>query len=372
MNMNMKIKFLLAFALLGSTAWGELVRNPYPGVRPSGMGNAFLAISDDANALWYNPAGLTKVKGTHLSLIDTSLAVDSIDTFGRLWNGVFKGDTANIIRTDQQFMRFNFRPTLVMPNFSFTIYSHANSFSRLDNLTDLDANVDIYAFNDIGAAVGFGIPLGPYFSIGATTRVFQRAGIDAELTGVELLTALGLSATLPSQQQVLSAVYQQLSALSGVGLGIAVDLGSQLTIPMPKGYPKWTLAATMNDVGATTFRPLITTRQPARVEQSIHFGTALQFDLGKSGVFNLAFDYRNAFEALPFIKQANLGLEWRHRVFGIRAGATQGYWTAGASLEFPPSTRVHVSSYAVELGQSAWQSEYRVYMIQIALGFNPL
>ena len=32
------------------------------GVRPLGMGNAFVAVADDFNSLFYNPAGLARLK----------------------------------------------------------------------------------------------------------------------------------------------------------------------------------------------------------------------------------------------------------------------------------------------------------------------
>ncbi|MDI6641901.1 MAG: hypothetical protein QME68_06285, partial [Elusimicrobiota bacterium] len=32
-----------------------------PGARPSGMGNAFVGLSDDINALWFNPSGTTQL-----------------------------------------------------------------------------------------------------------------------------------------------------------------------------------------------------------------------------------------------------------------------------------------------------------------------
>ncbi len=35
----------------------------YRGIRPLGMGNAFITVADDENTLFYNPAGLNDVKG---------------------------------------------------------------------------------------------------------------------------------------------------------------------------------------------------------------------------------------------------------------------------------------------------------------------
>ena len=367
----MKKTLLILILCLAPVAKAEFLRTPYPGVRPMGMGNAFLAISDDNNALWYNPAALARVKSYNVSLLDTSLGVDSVDTFNRIYAAIFQGDFNNLVRPDQQYMRVNLRPTFLMPYFSLSFFSHGTSFMRLSNLTDLNANVDLYGFNDVGVAAGVGIPLGPYLSVGATVRGFQRTGIDAVLTGVDLLMAMGLPVTPPSQAQVISAVFQQVQTLMGGGLGLGLDLGMLFQVPLPKGYPKWSLAAVVDDFGKTTFRPFLLTNAPKRVDTTIHFGTALQYELGKYGQFNLSFDYRNAFESVALVKQLNLGVEYRQPKFGLRGGLSQGYLTFGASIEFPPSTRIHFSSSASELGASLWQQEYRVFMMQIAIGFNP-
>jgi hypothetical protein len=365
-------KLLLILVLFASQAYGELIRQPYPGVRPTGMGNAFLAISDDNNAMWYNPAGLARVKGVHLSLIDTSLAVDSEDTFNRLNNAIFNGDYNNLIRPDRQFFRFNFRPTLLMQYFSFSIFSHATSFTKLSNLSNLNAKIDLYSFNDIGAAVGFAVPMGPYFSAGVTGRFFNRTGVDAYITGAQLLSSLGLPLAQPSQDQILGAAYQQLSRMVGVGFGLAIDVGVMGTVPLPKGYPKVTFAAVMDDVGKTTFRGYNGIAAPARVDESLHLGSAVQYDFGKKGQINLAFDYRNLLQGYGgILRNACMGVEYRHPYFSVRGGLSQGYPTAGLSVEFPPSTRIHLSTFAVELGQNLWENQYRVFMFQFAIGFNP-
>jgi Long-chain fatty acid transport protein len=41
---------------------------PEAGTRAMGMNNAFVAVADDASALWYNPAGLAFLEGGHLML----------------------------------------------------------------------------------------------------------------------------------------------------------------------------------------------------------------------------------------------------------------------------------------------------------------
>jgi hypothetical protein len=364
-------KLLLLLILLAASAKAELIRQPYPGVRPTGMGNAFLAISDDNNAMWYNPAGLARVKGYHLSIIDTSLAVDSEDTFNRLNNAIFGGDYNNLIRPDRQYMRFNFRPTFLMKYFSFSFFSHATSFTKLSNLTDLNARIDLYTFNDMGAATGFGFPLGPYFSLGMTARAFVRTGVDSVITGAQLLNSLGLGMGVPDQNTVLSAAFTQMAQLAGVGYGLGLDFGLMAQVPLPPGYPKWTFAAVVDDLGKTTFRSYNGMPAPSRVDETVHVGTAVQYDFGRKGQINLAADYRNLLQNYGIMRSLNIGVEYRHPWFAVRGGLSQGYPTGGFSMEFPPSTRVHLSTFAVELGQNLWENQYRVFMFQLAIGFNP-
>ena len=40
-----------------------------PGARPTGMGDSFVAISDDATASWWNPAGLARQSGRELTFM---------------------------------------------------------------------------------------------------------------------------------------------------------------------------------------------------------------------------------------------------------------------------------------------------------------
>ena len=45
------------------------------GVRPLGMGGAFTAISDDQNAFFYNPAGLTQRTGSQITILELPVSI---------------------------------------------------------------------------------------------------------------------------------------------------------------------------------------------------------------------------------------------------------------------------------------------------------
>lgn len=116
MERSIKLEIIALLSLVFcATCRGEILRTQFEGVRPLGMGNAFIAIADDANALWYNPAALAQGKGIHVNLLDTTLGVDSIDTFNRVANAVLKGDTSDLIRTDQEYIRGMVTPSFIFP-----------------------------------------------------------------------------------------------------------------------------------------------------------------------------------------------------------------------------------------------------------------
>ena len=73
--------FLLLLVSLSPAAHGrDINRQPYLlGERASGMGGAFIALSGDAAATWYNPAGLAGIRkaGVSLSASAYQLALES-------------------------------------------------------------------------------------------------------------------------------------------------------------------------------------------------------------------------------------------------------------------------------------------------------
>jgi long-subunit fatty acid transport protein len=362
------MKHLLTLLILFATnlSWGSLLRQSYEFPRATGMGNAFIALADDANAIFYNPAALARVKGVHLHLIDTGLNVDGMDTAQRIKRAVFDGEYNNLIDPDKQFLGFSFKPTLITPYFGISIYNH--SFGYFDMQSLQGSTVDVFAYNDLGVALGFGIPLSQYFSFGVGLKAVSRTGMDINMTPAQLIADLGSSAL-----QINNNVYEALKKYMGVGYGFPLSGGVLITLPqITKSAPTIRLAATVEDIGTTTFTKISGANSPTPIRMTYNFGSALQYTLNKDLNLNVTLDLRHQFESLPFVKTFHLGTELRHRFFAIRGGVYQGYPTYGASIEFPPHTRLHFSSYAVELGNKLWERGERWYQVQLVIGFSPL
>lgn len=366
----MKLALTLIFALWTLGASAEIVRESYQSTRALGMGNAFLAISDDATALWYNPAGLARIKGAHFNLIDTSLKIDGRDTLTRVGNAVFHGDFNNLIRQDLQAMAFSMRPTFVTKYFGISFFENVSSFSDFRDLNSLSATADIYTFNDVGLILGVGVPFSDYFSLGVSVRAFQRSSLDTVLTTETLISQIGIDA-----DNFQNAIYNYLKTQFGTGWGVGMNLGAMAKIPIfGKGGPDWTVAFLGENLGGVHFRKLGSQNKiPNDLKMTYHVGTAFRYPLTKMTELNLTFDYRHLFETdVPGPKKVHIGMEYRGLGFDLRAGLHQLYPSFGFGLKFPAHTRVNLATYGVELGDNALERMKRLWEVQLVLAFNPL
>lgn len=117
-----------------SGAFGAFFQTAGQGVRPSSMGGAFVALADDANSVWYNPAGLARLRNAEVTL-----------TYAMPFTGLKEGDlTHSLVNVA-------------------TPWRLGLGFSRLGTE---DAA-------EMAGAVGFGLPLGSGLSIGATAKVLH-------------------------------------------------------------------------------------------------------------------------------------------------------------------------------------------------------
>ena len=53
---------LLLFSLVSSEVYAQNLQDKFYTVRPKGMGGAFVSIANDKNAVWYNPAGIARMR----------------------------------------------------------------------------------------------------------------------------------------------------------------------------------------------------------------------------------------------------------------------------------------------------------------------
>jgi long-chain fatty acid transport protein len=71
------VSVLLVLLFTASTSFAAGFRIPEAGAKAMGMGFAFTAQADDPSAIYYNPAGLTQLKGNNIMVGATYLRLDS-------------------------------------------------------------------------------------------------------------------------------------------------------------------------------------------------------------------------------------------------------------------------------------------------------
>lgn len=344
---------------------GGLLEPSYEFSRATGMGNAFLALADDANAIFYNPAALARKRALSFHVLDTQVSVDGLNTLERMGDAISSGNTEGLIDPNKAHLGLGVKPTFIAPYFGISIFDYA--FGTIDLQSLQGDRVKALAFNDLGLIVALGIPFSDYFSFGFSIRAIQRSSVDLDKPTQDFLTELGLS-----ESAVNSDPWSALNRYVGVGYAFPINVGMLASIPpVSKSSPLIRLAATIENIGLTQFTQIRGVSAPKSLETTYHFGALLQYPLSKSFILNLTGDMRNQFRDLPFFKTFHFGTELKHSLFALRTGLYQGYPTFGASLEFPPQLRIHLSTYSMELGEKLWEKEQRWYQIQFIIGFNP-
>lgn len=138
---EMVVRYLLRMTAIGvllsvSTVDAAFFQTAGRGVRSASMGEAFVAFSDDANSLWYNPAGLTRMHHGEVTLM-----------YGIPFTGLSSGSINQTLLN-------------VVPPWG-TSGRFGIGLSRLG--TDGSA--------ELVTVLGSGLSLGPTFSIGATVKL---------------------------------------------------------------------------------------------------------------------------------------------------------------------------------------------------------
>jgi len=152
---------------LGS--FGSALAEEYPGlfrgVRPLGMGGAFFTVSNDENALFYNPAGLDAVKGPARGTILNPYAAVSEHSLGLYreiadLEGTDEAQVAELLNRhvgEHQHSEAALFPNVYMHDFAIGVLGRAALDLDVRNPADpevaTDAKVDVAGL--VGVAHGF-------------------------------------------------------------------------------------------------------------------------------------------------------------------------------------------------------------------------
>ena len=329
-------------------------------VRALGMGNAYVAVVRDNDAIFYNPAGIAAVSGFNWTIADPRVGANGVTAYQTYQDYVNSGsnDPTSVIENmygKPVWAGGGAKTALSIPGFGLAAFANADAHLQASN--PAYPTVDMNYAVDYGFAGAFGVEFIPtILRLGVGAKRINRTGANLTETASTLA------------QLDLSSIQDQ---IKNRGTGYGLDLGAQLTIPSPIVKP--TLALAWRDVGYTAFTHDEGPSAPPRIDPNLVFGAAFEFALPGISITPAA-DVRYLDRPdIQLGKKIGLGVELHLLFLNLRMGLNQGYWTAGAGADFG-LVKFDVASWAAELGAYPGQQAERRYMAQLSMeiDFDPL
>jgi hypothetical protein len=351
---------LFLTVVLSSDGLAKAYPNFYRGVRPLGMGNAFTAICDDENALFYNPAGLAEISTFSMGIINPIVDVskstldlsddsDDIDTDD-------SGQVADLLR--EYIGETHYARVGLFPHVGFNAAQYGVMIGYLGQAV-LDAEIRNPAWPeahtnytvDHGPLAGVGGPIpASNIRVGAAVKYIHRESLDQIYTATDI-------ADDNFEDQIENDLEK--------GAALGLDLGVLYTLPFD-----WPVKA---QVGlAVQNLPEMDFGEARDQQTQANVGFALEKNISKCKFLG-ALDYRDLAHAVgednDIPKRLHMGLEFQlPKILSIRAGLSQGYVTYGLTLDFR-FVKLDVASYAEEVGAHAGQRDDRRYAGQLTIGW---
>ena len=324
-------------------------------VRALGMGNAFTAVTDDTDAVFYNPAGLAKMSGFRWTILDPAIGANTYDSYQDYLDIAEESsdefETINELMGEEVSIYSGAKSIFAIGGFAFGAYGVADANFLVNN--PVYPNIESSYRLDFGFVAGAGVNLVPdFFDIGVQARRVNRQGGNIPI-GVSTIATLD-SETIQNE-------------FNRSGIGYAFDIGATMSFPSALSP---TLSFTWRDVGDTSFEPTDeggVAPSPVLSEQIIGLGFVYKSTLMD---IRTAIDYRYLTQTeMQLGKKLNMGMEFSWPIIDVRGGFHQGYYTLGAGFDLW-LMRVDAATYGVELGEYPGQLEDRRYMLQVTFEFG--
>ncbi len=347
-----RIVFLLLLLIPNLGLSAELYES-YISARAAGMGNAYTAIVANDDALFYNPASLTKIGGVNVTLFNMNGAVDGQEAYNSAQSlaennsGTDFADTVRDLFGKRIWLSGNGKGTFTTKGLGVGVFGGITLGADAGNpaYPTIDTNYTLdYGFN---GGVAYEI-IPKILSLGFVGKRITRTGARFPI-GVETLV------TLSSDD--LS------SSLSATGTGYGVDAGMNIMIPVAT---QPTLSVVWKNLGTTRFSLDSGTTRPPSIDNEVVFSFGMNIE---SMFFDVrpVFDYKHAFNwEHEYGKKIHAGIEIALPMVAIRGGLHQGYYALGAGVDLG-LFQVDVATWGVELGEYTGQHEDRRYMLEFSM-----
>lgn len=345
------IFIIFLVSLAGGEAFAEEFRQLYRGTRAQGMGNAYVGLADDEQAVFLNPAGLagnTQYK-FHYLLADIAVADDivqsakSVSTFSNL-----SPSTMNKVMGKNIYASAQYTPMLLMGPIAFAGIISAETLILAQNRTLPDITLGFQNTNGVQFSSGF--------VLGNKRNRYRQLRLGL---GVKMLWQRGGYKKLPVTKALSLSKSELQNMLGEYSAIVGSDIGLQYVMNFNKRLT-YSLGLVQNDLSFKTSKGVTSVTEGMGT-----FGMALKYNPGAVS-YALTFDYRNIFESADWRKKVHLGGELSLPLLSFYAGINQFYGTFGVGFNLW-IFKVNAVSYAEELGVASMQDGQRRYVLSLDL-----
>ena len=259
-----------SFAFEGSGGYaGAFLRIPV-GARPAGLGNAFVSVADDANALFYNPGGIYQLKGKTFAAMYSLMSMDR-----NHYQGSF-------IWTDDK---------LGAVGLMFIGYS----VGKIDGRDSNGNPTGEFGDNEMAFSLTYGRRLLPFLGIGGSVKYLNHSLANHKVTGLGY--DVGAHIKIEMKDSAIDLIRFGVS-ISNLGAAFQWDTESQLEEEIPS---------------------------------TLRYGASLRFNLSKINLLIAGGGTETVDELSKYNVGVEA---WVHEILGIRAGIDGEDINFGASLRF--------------------------------------
>ncbi len=380
--------FLMScFLLMLSTALADeainlRIHQPYLSPRIMGMGGAFIAVADDYNALYHNPAGLARLEHWQMNFsTEVALTTDFFKLVSDIDKASIEGSESDEIENISKILKnvygshYMLRSsplagTWVWPRWGI-------GFIPMDLTIDLSAHqqafpaINAVAYADSTLAFGYGKDF-PWFrnarySMGVTGKIINRAFMSKSLSALDFKENTSFFRSEDAKE----------------GLTADFDIGMLYTPDLPHtGILSWfrharpTFGAVVRNVldyGYSSKLNLFKDSgdNPERLYRTLDLGSRWEYPSfwvfqprGVLDIKNIGHPH-----STRFLKMVHLGWELGWKMYSwwkgsYQIGLNQGYLTAGLSARFA-FFNLDLVTYGEDVGTKNKAKENRIWMIKL-------
>jgi hypothetical protein len=326
------------------------------GLRPLGMGNAYVGVADDYNAVFYNPGGLARLPNWDLEIINPTFTTNTatiqlikkISQQTKDSSAQDEGSSKQIEIFTNELGKNHFGAIPLSPHFVGPGYGMALGIDDFISLVPHgDVSMDVEVGSQALIPVGFGMNFfDKRLSLGATAKLVGRIAIDERMDIDTLSLFLNSSEKNSDQGSTTSAI----NALVESGWGLGCDMGLLFT---PEEAHQATLGISVADVGDTSYQhpsSMQFKQNPPARQAAVNTGVSFRPINRDNFYLLLAMDAQMVNQAVDYSHKLNSGAELGlGKRFKIQGGMKEGYLTAGFQMDLW-LVRLRLATYVVDHG----------------------